>query len=413
MTPLQCPRLYDPARRFIRGLNTGLGSSARATLPALKDRSRRGSQNVCAVRDIRLAPLDERGRIRRRHDRWPLAMVSTSITAIVAGTMAWLALTAMPPLHSSAQAPTTTFLPYRVFADLARAGRDFASNSFFGSAVVPGKPALRRPAPVSDDDSGDDGNATPGIETRTLTVEKGDTLAGLLEDAGVPNGDANAVVAALEKVYDVRTMARRPDHPGHVRSGARRAAAAQAGPAPRAFHRQGQRRRRRCRFRQRRGRQRPGRAGGAHAGRAPACDIVLTVGRAQHYHHAPDRWRFRRRRRGEAAGRAFSIAPAPRSTPRSTSLRHRPAIPTDVVVSMIKMVLLQDRLPARHASRRRLRGLLQLLLHAGRTAREGRRHRLCPHDHRQQKHRALSLSARCRRRTRLFRRPGREREGAC
>jgi murein DD-endopeptidase MepM/ murein hydrolase activator NlpD len=55
-------------------------------------------------------------------------------------------------------------------------------------------------------------------------------------------------------------------------------------------------------------------------------------------------------------------------------------IPADVVVDMIRMFLLQGGLPARPASRRQVRSLLRLLLHARRHAREIRRHQLCDDD---------------------------------
>jgi murein DD-endopeptidase MepM/ murein hydrolase activator NlpD len=133
--------------------------------------------------------------------RW--ALVSTSITAIVAGTMAWLAVNAMPPLTAKTQAGGESFMPYRVFAELTRAGRDY-SSALFGSAPVRTKP-VAAPPPVQADDSDDD-NPSPGIETRTLNVERGDTVQGILQDAGVPSDEAAAVVVALTKVYDTRTM---------------------------------------------------------------------------------------------------------------------------------------------------------------------------------------------------------------
>ena len=43
----------------------------------------------------------------------------------------------------------------------------------------------------------EDANPTPGIETRTVTLDSGDTLAGAMEDAGVSSTDANAAITAL------------------------------------------------------------------------------------------------------------------------------------------------------------------------------------------------------------------------
>jgi murein DD-endopeptidase MepM/ murein hydrolase activator NlpD len=132
--------------------------------------------------------------------RW--ALVTTSITAIVAGTMAWLALNAMPPLTVRNQDASGSFMPYRVFAELTRAGREY-SSSLFGSAPARTKPVAVSP-PQADDS--DDDNPSPGIETRTLNVERGDNVQSILEDAGVPRNEARAVVEALTKVYDTHKM---------------------------------------------------------------------------------------------------------------------------------------------------------------------------------------------------------------
>ena len=129
--------------------------------------------------------------------RW--ALVSTTITGLVAGSMAWLAASAMPPLHMKTQEASTTFLPYRLFSDLVQAGNNLVSGHPTHAAVAP--PAQLDNA-LADEDAGD--NGTPGPETRTLTLDSGDTLVGLLEDTGVPKDDANAAVLALAKVYDLR-----------------------------------------------------------------------------------------------------------------------------------------------------------------------------------------------------------------
>ena len=129
--------------------------------------------------------------------RW--ALVSTTITGLVAGSMAWLAASAMPPLHTRTQQASTTFLPYRLFSDLVQAGNNLVSGQQAHPAVAP--PAHLDDA-LADEDAGD--NGTPAPETRTLTLDSGDTLVGLLEDTGVPKDDANGAVLALAKVYDLR-----------------------------------------------------------------------------------------------------------------------------------------------------------------------------------------------------------------
>jgi murein DD-endopeptidase MepM/ murein hydrolase activator NlpD len=137
--------------------------------------------------------------------RW--ALVSTSITALVAGTVVWLAVSAMPPIQARAHEASTTYLPYALFSDLVHAGNRFASRSLFSGQ-------LRRqiqPSPsdldnaLAAEDAEDNGDLAAGIETRTLTINSGDTFAGILEEAGVPKADANAAITALAKVFDLRS----------------------------------------------------------------------------------------------------------------------------------------------------------------------------------------------------------------
>lgn len=138
--------------------------------------------------------------------RW--ALVSTSITALVAGTMSWLAAGAMPPIHSgTTQQANIAYMPYALFSELAHAGSRLASGSLFSGPAhqqVPPSALADLDGALAAEDATDDGNSTPGIETHTLTLESGGTLAGLLEDAGVPSTDANAAIAALAKVFDLR-----------------------------------------------------------------------------------------------------------------------------------------------------------------------------------------------------------------
>ncbi|HVE03348.1 MAG TPA: M23 family metallopeptidase [Rhizomicrobium sp.] len=132
--------------------------------------------------------------------RW--ALVSTSITALVAGTIAWLAIGAMPPIGARTHEANTTYLPYALFSELAQAGSRLASG--YSVRHTQPTPAGDLDAALAAEDAEDNGEAA-GIETRTLTLESGSTLAGLLEDAGVPNADANAAVAALAKIFNIRS----------------------------------------------------------------------------------------------------------------------------------------------------------------------------------------------------------------
>ena len=120
--------------------------------------------------------------------RW--ALVSTGLTALVAGAVAWMALGTAPLQNPAVGAPSHTPLTYELFLRLLNA----AGTNPAGSA---GKLA---------DDNQDDANVSPGVETRTVTLERGDTLAGAMEDVGVSAADANAVIAAMGKDFSPRAL---------------------------------------------------------------------------------------------------------------------------------------------------------------------------------------------------------------
>ena len=112
--------------------------------------------------------------------RW--ALVSTSMTALVAGAIAWMAVGTMPVTRPMV-APGRSSLPYALFMKLIRASE-----------------------PLEAADNADHANANPGVESRTVTLDAGDTLAGMLEDVGISAQDANAVVAAMGKDFDPRAL---------------------------------------------------------------------------------------------------------------------------------------------------------------------------------------------------------------
>ena len=112
--------------------------------------------------------------------RW--ALVSTSLTAVVAGAIAWMAVGTMPVDHPMV-APGRSSLPYALFMKLIRASE-----------------------PQEAADNADNANPNPGVESRTVTLDSGDTLAGMLEDVGISAQDANAVVTAMGKNFDPRAL---------------------------------------------------------------------------------------------------------------------------------------------------------------------------------------------------------------
>ncbi|HET7084404.1 MAG TPA: peptidoglycan DD-metalloendopeptidase family protein [Rhizomicrobium sp.] len=112
--------------------------------------------------------------------RW--ALVSTSLTALVAGAVAWMAV-GMMPADRPMVAPGRSSLPYALFMKLVRAGQ-----------------------PQEAADNADNANPNPGVESRTVSLDAGDTLAGMLEDVGISREDANAVVTAMGKNFDPRAL---------------------------------------------------------------------------------------------------------------------------------------------------------------------------------------------------------------
>jgi murein DD-endopeptidase MepM/ murein hydrolase activator NlpD len=113
--------------------------------------------------------------------RW--AVVQTSLSALVAGAIGWLAIGMMTVSHPMV-APGRSSLPYALFMKLVRASE---------------------PQNASVDNS-DNANPNPGVESRTVTLDAGDTLAGMLEDVGISAADANAVVVAMGKDFDPRAL---------------------------------------------------------------------------------------------------------------------------------------------------------------------------------------------------------------
>jgi murein DD-endopeptidase MepM/ murein hydrolase activator NlpD len=123
--------------------------------------------------------------------RW--ALVSSSITIMVAGAIGWMAVGTMP-LPGSSLRTNRTSLPYELFLKLVRSG-----GSGQLASIAP------QFAPPQNQDQ-TEATAVPGIETRTVTLDAGDTLAGAMEDAGVSATDANGAIAALGKDFNPRAL---------------------------------------------------------------------------------------------------------------------------------------------------------------------------------------------------------------
>ena len=115
-----------------------------------------------------------------------LAVVQGTLGTLVAGAIAWLAVGMMPVDHPMT-APGRSSLPYALFMKLVRSTEP-------------------QSAPQQQNDNADNANPNPGVETRTVTLDSGDTLAGMLEDVGISAQDSNAVVQAMGKDFDPRAL---------------------------------------------------------------------------------------------------------------------------------------------------------------------------------------------------------------
>ena len=146
--------------------------------------------------------------------RW--ALVSTSVTALIAGSIAWLAAGTIPPNGMHQASRERSLMPYELFLRLAKAQSGAnASYASFGPSISTASSSQISPVAnsanaqldyslTSERAGADQDNS--GIQTQTIKMEPGDTLVGSLTDAGVPPADASAAVVALSKVYNVRSL---------------------------------------------------------------------------------------------------------------------------------------------------------------------------------------------------------------
>jgi len=137
-------------------------------------------------------------------------MVSTTMTASVALAVTWLSLAATPDSTARAYEPRReqAALPYDLLLKVAGLGSIPAiaaedPNQLYRAA---GLISPEIAGPLDRMLAAERAAAKPPIETRTLTVDRGDTIVGMLQDAGVSNEDAAAVVNAMKPVYSAKKI---------------------------------------------------------------------------------------------------------------------------------------------------------------------------------------------------------------
>ena len=174
------------------------------------------SRVTSGLSELRQAAALARGVLGSPDGRW--ALVSTSLTATIAGSVAWLALAAAPPSSARVYEPRReqAALPYELLVRLSGGRPTPGIASEDAGKMVIAQNSKAGAAQSADDESLDNALATeqlglatpdmPNIETRTLTVDPGDTMQSVLTDAGVTADEAQLVVNALNSVWSIRNM---------------------------------------------------------------------------------------------------------------------------------------------------------------------------------------------------------------
>jgi murein DD-endopeptidase MepM/ murein hydrolase activator NlpD len=127
--------------------------------------------------------------------RW--ALVSTFATALVAGAIAWLA-TGLIPNRLPQDISRSGLMPYQLFQQLVLKNGSYAP--FSRSATLP----TSRSKFSAFDGAQDAENARPTVETQTITLDSGDTLAEALTGAGFTAAEAQEAITALIKIFNPR-----------------------------------------------------------------------------------------------------------------------------------------------------------------------------------------------------------------
>lgn len=143
--------------------------------------------------------------------RW--ALVSTSITAVLATSIAWLAAGTAVPSHSSMASPSRLLMPYQLFQRLVAQTHDSDDALISPLASITPSPANRiLPGDTLDNalaaEAAQENGASPspGVDSHEVTMERGESFAIALVKAGASPQDAEAASNALAKVYNLRSI---------------------------------------------------------------------------------------------------------------------------------------------------------------------------------------------------------------
>ena len=202
-----------PGHHLRRGRRRGYGAHA-GTEPLLQNAFSDAAQGFDQFRRAAKAAAKA---LTSPDGRW--AVVSTSLTATVAFGIVWLSLAASPPLSAQPFEPRReqAALPYNLLMRLTGihsvpgiSAED--EGRIREASLIAGDPTAGFTRKLNELQSPLDGSleaeqqANGGPSTHSLTVGSGDTLIGMLTEAGASSGDAAAVVDALKPIYSPRNV---------------------------------------------------------------------------------------------------------------------------------------------------------------------------------------------------------------
>ncbi len=143
--------------------------------------------------------------------RW--ALVSTSATALIAGSIAWLAAGIVDPVPSRGIESARALMPYELFQRLLAQSHPSSADFATISPLGPVAGSAARPPAMLDDSIAAESAALDETESqggendaRSVTMERGETFYSALVNAGATEEDAQAAMSALATVFDLRAL---------------------------------------------------------------------------------------------------------------------------------------------------------------------------------------------------------------
>ncbi|HEY1612747.1 MAG TPA: M23 family metallopeptidase [Rhizomicrobium sp.] len=141
--------------------------------------------------------------------RW--AVASTSATALIAGSIAWLAMGIANPVAYHPAASAHALMPYEIFQRLVAQAHPAAAEFAVISPLGPVAPSQTARPPAMLDESlaaSNDDSQTGDVDNdvRTVAIERGQSLVSALSNAGATDEDSQAASDALAKVFDLRAL---------------------------------------------------------------------------------------------------------------------------------------------------------------------------------------------------------------